>query len=144
MTRIINFSGKFWNRTAAATLKLFITMIFSRIKDSIIQVALPLCLGTFIYLAGAILPIPVRLKNYVPDALWAYALASALLIIWDRKPHSGWLISGVILLFLVELFQYLRVIPGQADYIDLIVYLLAYVTAILLNHFFKQPTNEKK
>lgn len=144
MTRIINFSGKFWNRIVATRLKLFITMIFSYIKDSLLNVVLPLCIGAFIYFAGTLIPIPVIVKNFAPDALWAYALASSLLIAWDRTLHFGWLISGGILLISIELLQFFRIIQGRADYIDIIVYLIAYSLAVILNPFFKKRTHDEK
>jgi len=106
-------------------------------KDVFLNIALPVLAGSLIYLshhAGYTFPF---IKNYLPDALWAYAFASAILIIWQREINKAWLAFLFVIAAGYELFQYNGIIPGTGDWWDMAVYSLSFSAAIFLNLFFK-------
>ena len=70
-------------------------MKYSKLYDGFLNVFLPLLAGVFIYRAEQYIHIPALIRYYVPDGLWAYAFASCMLIVWERKIHWPWMI-GVI------------------------------------------------
>lgn len=78
------------------------------------------------------------IKCYFPDGLWAYAFLSVILIIWDRIVNPFWLTAAFLFALLFEVFQYVQLVRGTADTIDVIVYYTCFIIALMLNNFFKQ------
>lgn len=104
-----------------------------RIKflDSFLNVLVPICIGYITYFNFLI--IPSIIKNYLADGLWSYALISALLIIWDRKPFYLWICIAILLGAMYEVLQYASILRGTADFFDLLTYLLFATFALLVN-----------
>jgi hypothetical protein len=104
--------------------------------DVFINVLLPVLIGVFFYRFPFANEHSI-FKNYVPDALWAYALTSSIFIIWNRLVNYLWL-SFVILFFIVyEILQYLHFTKGTGDVWDVVTYLTSTFIAIIINKFVK-------
>ncbi len=74
-------------------------------------------------------------KFYLPDYLWALSLNCGLNIIFKPR-RIGSVICAVtvfIIGILYEIFQYLGLIIGTGDIIDIILYLLAGITVNIIN-----------
>tara|TARA_B100002051_G_C16742557_1_gene645244 strand:- start:5050 stop:5469 length:420 start_codon:yes stop_codon:yes gene_type:complete len=79
--------------------------------------------------------IPLWIKYSLPDGLWVYSLTSLMIIIWqDVKSKSKyyWIASSIIIAIVIELGQYLRLIPGTYDILDIILCLIAFTLAFLI------------
>lgn len=113
-------------------------MKITRPTDLLLNVISPLLLGYFIYFPGSYELLPQLLKNYLPDGLWAYAFLSAILIIWDRQLHFGWVLISFLLAAGFELLQHYRLLSGTADAADVVVYFLFMGIGLLTNRFFKK------
>jgi hypothetical protein len=111
--------------------------------DTLFNVILPLLAGYFIYRAGNSEFIPLLIKDYFPDGLWAWSFISVILIIWDRQFHFSWILSCYFLAALFEFFQYLHFIPGTGDAADVIVYFVVFSAGLALNHYFKKRSPAK-
>ena len=104
--------------------------------DIIINIVLPILMGVFIYRIS-FTDEWVFIKNYFPDALWAYAFVSSIFIIWNRKVIYGWLFIVILFFVAFEILQYLHFIKGTGDVWDVITYFIATFTAVILNKFVK-------
>ena len=124
----------------------------------LLRVSLPLALGTLLYgarpsrpvafdaaptvaraLHAALHPLARHLPRVVlaslPDAAWAFALASGLALVWRGAPSRArvaWLAAGGVFALGWELAQLPRWIPGTFDVLDLIASALGYAGAIAL------------
>jgi uncharacterized membrane protein len=114
--------------------------------DILFNILSPLVLGVFIYLLKDSGFMPRLVSYHLPDGLWAYALISSILVIWNREIHAGWITIAAITCVIFEGLQWVRVMPGTADIYDLISYALFIIIALKLNLFFKRKfkpnTNE--
>lgn len=74
------------------------------------------------------------LKYYFPDYLWCLGLCCALIAIHTPKLKSVLLCSTVSVIcgMAWELSQYIGIINGTGDILDIIMYLLAGVTAVII------------
>ena len=113
-------------------------MRINPLTDLVVNTALPLFSGTLIYFLGN-----TSVKNYLPDGLWAYALTSVILIIWNRGINFLWVILVILLSAGFELLQYFHLVPGTGDVADAIVYLLSIAIALVLNRLFKNLYSNK-
>ncbi len=104
-------------------------------KDVFLNIALPVLAGAIIYLLAA--DVSPFIKNYFPDALWAYAFASSILIIWHREVNVAWLAVMFVAAVGFEIFQYKSIVPGTGDWWDIAVYSLSFSGAVFLNQYFK-------
>jgi len=104
-------------------------------KDVFLNIALPVLAGTVLYLFGD--DVSPFIKNYFPDALWAYAFASAILIIWYREINMAWLAVMYLAAIGFEIFQYKHIVTGTGDWWDIAVYSLSFSVAVFLNPYFK-------
>lgn len=104
------------------------------LADILLNVFLPICVGVIIYS----FPVKQFIRNYIPDGLWAYALTSAILIIWSRKIQLFWLFSVAILFIVFEILQSYHIIVGTGDIKDILIYFAFGIIALSLNKFFKQ------
>lgn len=109
----------------------------SRAFDFAINVLLPLILGYIIYLLTLNHKHIIILGNYLPDGLWAYALLSSVLIIWDRQKNIFWIIFIYIAAALFEIFQYLHFISGTGDILDILVYYIFFTFVLAANNLLK-------
>jgi hypothetical protein len=112
-------------------------MKFRKGTDILLNILLPLLAGCLIYCAGNAFYIPALIRNYGPDGLWAYALMTAVLVIWDRKWNITWIGAVFCMAVGFEWLQYAHRLPGTGDPVDVLVYSLFFVLALLLNPFFK-------
>lgn len=108
------------------------------LTDIFLNVLLPLLLGFLVYYLAVKHWINPGIKNYLPDALWAYAFVSVLLIIWKRILPLAWVLSVYIISALFELFQYFQLVPGRADIVDIIIYFAFISIGLINNSFFKK------
>lgn len=108
-----------------------------RMSDIFLNLLAPLGLGLVLYL----LPLPALLRNYAPDALWAYAYTSAILLIWDRIPGKVWILLVFVSFMVFEALQKTGLVAGTADPGDVLVYFLAAGLALFLNPYFQFKTN---
>jgi hypothetical protein len=93
-------------------------------------VIIPLIIGIVIYqtsfLAGSII------SNYLPDFLWSFSFSFFNFSIsnFQFSNYSIWSTIGTFAL--VEIFQKTGIMEGTFDFIDLLVYLLAFFIALLI------------
>jgi hypothetical protein len=112
-------------------------MKLTRTSDLILNVAFPLLCGILLYAATNSFEFPAVIRNHLADGLWAYALLSCILIIWDRKLNPMWVVISFVIVVDFELMQHWDVIPGTGDVYDVITCWLFFAIAIQLNNFFK-------
>lgn len=106
--------------------------------DIVITVVLPLLAGILLYSYSHHHYLPSIIRNYIPDACWAFAFMSVICIIWQRNPPTNWVIITCISAVSYELAQYFALVSGYADVIDLVVYVLAFAYAYYLNQGLKK------
>jgi hypothetical protein len=99
-------------------------------------VILPLLLGIGIYELSNATVLNGFFRNYLPDGLWAFSLVSSLLIIWNRRIKIFWIVLIFIFYISFEIFQYIKVINGTGDYIDVLIYFGFSTIALLTNKYF--------
>lgn len=128
-------------------------------RQLIYHVFLPLFLGGMIYWAArpnilafshsAIQPfgwaeyLPDWLVFNVPDGLWSYALLSLTFILWQNSRSLNallWLLIAFSLGILLEIAQYLRLISGTFDWLDVFTYLIFNTFSVVQ---FNRKKNEK-
>jgi hypothetical protein len=106
------------------------------ISDAFINALFPILIGIFIYRTDFVNE-GLLIKNHFPDALWAYALTSSILIIWKREVNYFWLLLVILFFVVFEILQYLHFIKGTGDVWDVLTYLIATFIAIIINKFVK-------
>lgn len=112
-------------------------MKFSLLADYLVNILAPLILGLFIYWYGHQYGINPFIHNYMPDALWAWAFSSAILITWQRRAPLLWIVMIYVIAALFELLQFSGLVKGTADYRDIVTYFTAITITLLLNPFFR-------
>jgi hypothetical protein len=105
-------------------------------KDIGCNMILPLFIGTAVYVLKKIISLHPIIVNYLPDGLWAYALQSCILIIWNRKINWMWTIALLIFCAGFEILQKTRLLSGTGDIYDFLVYVIFMATALLFNNTF--------
>jgi hypothetical protein len=115
---------------------------FPKWLDVLSNVILPVAAGGVIYrcLSGRG-GMEKLIRNYLPDGLWAYALLSCVLIIWNRKVHRVWVLISALSAVLFEYGQYTGVLAGTGDWLDVAVYLVFFGLALLSNQYIKNIHN---
>jgi hypothetical protein len=75
------------------------------------------------------------IKYYLPDYLWGLSLACGLHLIFlpKRKGSIAIALAVTFIGVLYEIMQYINLIIGTGDVLDVLLYLLAGFTAFLLN-----------
>jgi hypothetical protein len=101
--------------------------------DLTINTIVPVILGSMIYITGSVHVLPVLLQNHLADGLWAYAFLSCMLITWDRKFNLTWIVLTIVISILFELFQFWHLVAGTGDIWDVVIYLLFFSLALLIN-----------
>lgn len=104
--------------------------------DFIINVVLPILAGIGIYYTSNYYATGHYLRNQLPDGLWAWSLFSCILIIWDRRIHSFWISVAFVFCIGFEVLQHFQIIRGVGDYLDVLVYFISGVIALLANKYF--------
>jgi hypothetical protein len=105
-----------------------------RLTYSLLTVLLPIATGFLLYVlkdANFILIV----RNYLPDALWAFSFTSAILIIWNGKINRFWIVMLFLIFVAFEFLQSIKIITGTGDLNDVICY---YTFAILAFFIYKQ------
>jgi hypothetical protein len=105
--------------------------------DLIFNIIIPVFLGFAFYYYKNTIHFNSFIKNHFADGLWAYAFYSSLLIIWNRQIKWIWLLLALLSSFTFEYFQFIHIIPGTGDWIDVYTYLIFFIVVLLLNNFFK-------
>jgi uncharacterized membrane protein len=114
------------------------TMI--RKVDILVNVVLPICLGIFFY----IFPVCRLVRNHAPDGLWAYALTSSILIVWNRKINLLWLFIAFISSIVFEILQTYHIVKGVGDKKDILTYLIFGIIALYSNNFINNIYKQKR
>jgi hypothetical protein len=101
-----------------------------KLKDLLIHTLLPILIGILIYKWDFCMKL---IKNYLPDFLWAYAFASCILIIWNRKINIFWYTLSFIVCICFEIAQFQEIINGTGDIVDIAIYTISFIFAIVIN-----------
>jgi hypothetical protein len=104
--------------------------------DASINIILPVISGIYIYFYSNHYSSNGFIRNQLPDGLWAYAFCSAILIIWNRQMNTFWLLVLFLIFIIIELLQYLQVIRGTGDILDIAVYFAFSGITFLTNKFY--------
>lgn len=106
-------------------------------------VAVPLIVGTLIYLRGRKYPVLFETwfyqtketsslpgSGWIPDYLWCVSLWTSLVWLWNgwTKIPIAWKWLIWLMVMSTELFQWKGWIHGTGDWIDLIMYQMAFIT----------------
>ena len=138
-------------------------------KTYIANIFIPIILGTIIYfvfrpdtyisiylrqlfyiagwnpfsIIGLNYPAVIYLRNFGCDILWAYALVFAVHYFFDKTTRSLYLTAAICLGFdfFIELLQYINIISGTFDMMDVIVEAVA--TFVAVGILFKLCKEEK-
>lgn len=109
---------------------------------------IPLLAGVWVYSRGRTTPTlyehwlqlgksagSVPFSNWLPDYLWCFSLLAGMVVLWKgwNKIPTAWKVSIWLLVCSTELLQFLHLIPGTADWMDLVFYQAAFISIILLN-----------
>ena len=111
-------------------------MKLSILQDIFLNSILPVLAGSCLYLMSVNLYLSGFWRNQLPDGLWAYALISCLLIIWNRQIKIFWVSMIFFLFILLEGLQYFHFISGTGDWLDIITYFIFSAIPLLTNNFF--------
>ena len=80
--------------------------------------------------------IPQWILFNLPDGLWTYALMSFTLLLWQEDPSvfaaKFWKITAFSLGIALEFGQYLHLIKGTFDWLDILTYLVFNCLSILV------------
>jgi hypothetical protein len=108
--------------------------------DILINIIAPLLIGLVIYHFSGQLKEAAFIRNQFPDGLWAYALSSSVLILWDREIKLAWLAAISVVFIMFEAFQYMHLIAGVGDVVDVVAYFIFFGLSLLTNIFLKPKT----
>lgn len=112
--------------------------------DILINIISPLLIGYALY-QPYFRNLEIKLlNNYLADFVWGYAFQSSILIIWDRKIKTVWVLSVISCGIIYEIFQYFHILNGTADIMDISIYLLAILLSLILNKYFLQKYKSRK
>jgi hypothetical protein len=91
--------------------------------------------------------LPIWVINFLPDALWSYSFTSSLVICWNCNHNY----KVIFLLFfpfftgiIIEIMQFEKIIPGTADYYDIIAYLFGIILSLIILKNVKTNYYEKE
>ena len=122
-----------------------------RALRGVVHVGLPIGVGILIYLTmrdelprtlewfssegGRLVGVfPRWVEQNLPDAVWAYALMSAVLIVWDEDRRTGlrWALGVLVVVVIAELAQAPGWVPGTFDLRDVVFSVAAGILAVVL------------
>jgi hypothetical protein len=104
-----------------------------RSLDLFLNIFIPIITGSGIYYSAKNLNIEGFIKHQLPDGLWAYAMLSSILIIWNRNIQLFWIAAVFFVFILFELLQFTHIIPGTGDVWDIITYCIFSCAALYMN-----------
>ena len=105
-------------------------------------------LGTWIYLTGRKHPVLFELVFYqsketktlpgsgwIPDYLWCVSLLACFVWLWKGWERIPWQWKWLLWVFVMssEFMQWTGWIPGTGDWIDLLMYQMAFITLYILH-----------
>ena len=106
--------------------------VFGRTSLIILMVSIPLLLGLLVYAASDVGYVIGPVRNYLPDFLWAMSLGLVLLWIWSGRINWFWWMATILMACTFEFGQKVGWIPGTADRIDILMYLLGLFTGRMI------------
>ncbi len=77
------------------------------------------------------------ITNYLPDGLWAFSFTLTLLSMNQRPTIEMILLMVFGGSLIIELLQYLNVVSGTFDWIDLLVYFLFSIFSVIVHRLFE-------
>lgn len=84
----------------------------------------------------------------LPNALWVYAVTAFNVEVWRRQPTSvskiAWCGIGPLLALAAEIGQWMALVPGTFDIIDLVTIVIATLTAVVpmaLPSYYEEATS---
>jgi hypothetical protein len=92
----------------------------------------PLGLGLFIYCTPPRFEYWSLVRNFIPDACWAFSFTYAFFLLWKNERTRWVQIIPIVLFIGFELLQKFAIITGTFDLIDCVVYIIAYLLATVL------------
>jgi hypothetical protein len=105
-------------------------------QDSFLNIILPVLAGNYLYFISFNVSLTGFWRNQLPDGLWAYALISSVLIIWNRQINIFWISIIYIIFISFEALQHFHLISGTGDWLDIIIYFSFSTGSLLTNKFF--------
>jgi hypothetical protein len=105
-------------------------------QDSFLNIILPVLVGNYLYFMSFNVSLTGFWRNQLPDGLWAYALISSVLIIWNRQINIFWISIIYIIFISFEALQHFHLISGTGDWLDIIIYFSFSTGSLLTNKFF--------
>jgi hypothetical protein len=111
-------------------------------QDVFLNILLPVLAGSVLYFISDNVSLTGFWRNQLPDGLWAYALISCMLIIWNRQINIIWISLIFITFISFEALQHFHFIRGTGDWLDIIIYFSFSTIAVLTNKFFISLTNK--
>jgi len=105
-------------------------------QDSFLNIILPVLVGNYLYFMSFNVSLTGFWRNQLPDGLWAYALISSVLIIWNRQINIFWISIIYIIFISFEALQHFHLISGTGDWLDIIIYFSFSTSSLLTNKFF--------
>jgi len=106
------------------------------ITDFFLNAVLPVILGLGVYYAAYCFKINEYVRNELPDGLWSYSLMSSILIVWERKINFFWTVIIFCFCVLFEILQELQLINGTGACIDIAIYFVFLMLALITNKYF--------
>ena len=106
--------------------------------DLFLNVLFAPCIGNFELLGWKSIFLPLVVRNHLPDGLWAYSMMSAMLLVWQRRIVTGWVIAACALSVGFEIFQYYHWIAGTGDLFDILTYFVFFGLALATNPIYEK------
>ena len=118
-------------------------MKMKKLPDLLLNVALPITLGSALYLVSFSTNITGFARNQLPDGLWAYAFISCILIIWNRTINPIWMAGTISTAIIFEGLQWRHFIEGTGDLHDVTTYIAFFAIALMGNLYFQKRYQPK-
>ena len=96
----------------------------------------PLLIGIIIYRNSFVFDPWV--SNYLPDGLWSFSFTSSLFFVQGEKKYFFNIILVVGLGITIEFLQLSNHIKGTFDFVDIVVYFIAAILAVIIDRFLKK------
>lgn len=88
--------------------------------------------------------IPSPILYSLPDGLWVYSFTALLRYIWRQQPEGPsrhiWSLLPVTMAVCAEVGQRFRLVPGTFDWMDMALYVAAWLLAIFSARVFLRPS----
>ncbi len=98
----------------------------------------PLCLGAFIYWVRPLFVPWSYVRNFVPDACWAFSFTYAFFLLWKGELSLAIRMIPILLFLAFEFMQKFEIITGTFDLIDCLAYILSYLLASVIFRYYEQ------